>query len=261
MEEPALLEARSESVVRLLLNRPKTRNALDADLVRELGAALDRAADDESVRVVVLGGLGGAFCSGVDLKSAAIDVHDTDHLKQRLAGFHHLIRTIARAPKPVLAAVGGPAVGFGADLAFACDLRIASTSAYFEEKFVALGLMPDGGGTFHLPRLVGLGRAMEQFLLGTRIDAPAALAQGMVNAVVAPEALDAEVDALARRLAAGPPLAIAAIKSAVRASLTGTLGQALDREFTGQLALLASEDLREGLAAFLERRPPAFRGK
>jgi enoyl-CoA hydratase/carnithine racemase len=261
MEEPALLEDRRESVVRLLLNRPKTRNALDADLVRELGAALDRAADDESVRVIVLGGLGGAFCSGVDLKSAAIDVHDTERLKQRLAGFHHLIRTIARAPKPVLAAVGGPAVGFGADLAFACDLRIASTSAYFEEKFVALGLMPDGGGTFHLPRLVGLGRAMEQFLLGTRIDAPEALAQGMVNSVVAPEALDAEIDALARRLAKGPPLAIAAIKSAVRASFTGTLGQALDREFTGQLALLASEDLREGLAAFLERRPPAFRGK
>jgi enoyl-CoA hydratase/carnithine racemase len=138
---------------------------------------------------------------------------------------------------------------------------VASTAAYFEEKFVALGLMPDGGGTFHLPRLIGLGRALEHLLLGTRLDASSAFAQGLVNRVVPADALDAEVETIVQRLALSPPLALAAIKRAVRASLDGSLEDALSREFAGQLALLASEDVREGVSAFLERRAPSFRGR
>lgn len=261
MAEPSLIEERGSGVVRLLLNRPGTRNALDEELVQSLGAALVRAASDENTRVIVLGGRGGAFCSGVDLKSATGDLGNPERLRTRLQGFHHLIRTIAGAARPVIAAVDGAAVGFGADLAFACDLRVGSTRAYFEEKFVGIGLMPDGGGTFSLPRLIGSGKAMEHLLLGSRIDAASALANGILSRVVPPEALEAEVADMAARLAAGPPLAIAAIKQAVRESSGGSLDDALAREFKGQLALLGSDDVREGIAAFLERREPAFRGK
>lgn len=261
MEQSNLVERREGPVLQLLLNRPKTRNALDADLVDALGAALTRGAQDAAVRVIVLGGQGGAFCSGVDLKSAAADLDHPARLERRLEGFHHLIRTITAAPKPVIAAVDGAAVGFGADLAFACDLRLATTTAYFEEKFVGIGLMPDGGGTFHLPRLVGLSRALELLLLGTRVEASTALAYGLVSKVVPAEDLAEEVATLAARLAAGPPLALAAIKAAVREGVSGTLEDALGREFRGQLRLLGSQDFREGVAAFLERRSPVFRGR
>jgi 2-(1,2-epoxy-1,2-dihydrophenyl)acetyl-CoA isomerase len=163
-------------------------------------------------------------------------------------------------PHPVIAAIDGPAVGFGADLAFACDLRIASSEAYFEEKFVGLGLMPDGGGTFHLPRLIGVARALEMLLLGTRLDAESARELGVVNRVVAPETLLETARGLARKLSDGPPLALARIKRAVREGLDGSLDQALERERLGQLALLATEDLREGVTAFFEKRPARFRG-
>lgn len=159
------------------------------------------------------------------------------------------------------AEVDGPAVGFGADLALACDLRIASSRAYFQEKFVAIGLMPDGGGTFHLPRLVGAARAMELLLLGTRIEATEALALGIVSRVVAPDALRGEVGGVATELARSAPLAVAAIKRAVRENLSATLDEALARERAGQLELLRSADVREGVAAFFARRAPTFQGK
>jgi 2-(1,2-epoxy-1,2-dihydrophenyl)acetyl-CoA isomerase len=261
MSEPSLLSSRSGAIAELTLNRPSSKNALDAALVDDLGAALERAAADKSVRVIVLGGSGGAFCSGVDLRSAADDLGSPERLSQRLDGFHRLIRGIVNAPKPVIAAVDGPAVGFGAELAFACDLRLASTTAYFEEKFSAIGLMPDGGGSFHLSRLLGLARTLELLLLGDRIAAEAALGLGLVRCVVPAAELQAEARKLAARLAEGPPLAFAAIKRAVREGLGSTLDQALAREREGQLALLASADVREGISSFFERRAPQFRGE
>lgn len=261
MSEVVLLESRRGSLLELRLNRPASKNSLDAGLVDALGRALELAARDEAVRVIVLAGEGGSFCSGVDLRSASADLDSPERLSARLDGFHRLIRSIDQAPQPVLAAVDGAAVGFGADLAYACDLRVASSRAYFEEKFVAIGLMPDGGGTFHLPRLIGVGRALEQQLLGSRIDAATALALGLVNRVVAPEALEEEVRALAARLSESPPLAVRAIKRAVRDAQSSTLNVALTEERKGQLALLASADAREGVTAFLERRAPVFRGR
>jgi enoyl-CoA hydratase/carnithine racemase len=260
MSEAVLLSSREGSILTLCLNRPSSKNSLDAELVESLAGALSGAAQDETVRVIVLRGEGGAFCSGVDLRSASADLDSPDRLSARLDGFHRVIRGIDQAPQPVLAAVDGPAVGFGADLAYACDLRVASTRAYFEEKFVAIGLMPDGGGTFHLPRLIGVGRALEQQLLGSRLDAATALALGLVNRVVAPESLLEESRALAARLAECPPLAVRAIKRAVRDAQSSNLDQALSRERKGQLELLASADAREGVSAFLERRAPQFRG-
>src|SRR5882724_13545499 len=202
-----LLVEREGPVATLIMNRPQTKNALDPELLEALAAGLNEVAADESVRAVVLTGSGDAFCSGADLKGALGDLEAGADLGPRIAKFHALIRAIVEAPKPFIAAVRGPAVGFGADLALACDLRVMGQDAYIQEKFVAIGLMPDGGGSFWLPRLVGVGRALEYLLLGTRIDA------------------------------------------------------ALAREKQGQTALLRSQDFREGVAAWAEKRAPRFSGK
>jgi 2-(1,2-epoxy-1,2-dihydrophenyl)acetyl-CoA isomerase len=260
MSEAVLLVSDEGSVRVLCLNRPGSKNSLDRELVQALGDALEGTEAEPAFRAVVLTGAGGAFCSGIDLRSAREDLGSPERLAERLEAFHRLIRILARMPQPVIAAVDGPAVGFGADLAFACDLRIATSQAYFEEKFVGLGLMPDGGGTFHLPRLIGVGRALEMLMLGARLDAESALELGVVNRVVEPDGLLETARGLARKLAEGPPLALARIKRAVREGLEGSLDQALERERLGQLALLATEDLKEGVTAFFEKRPPRFRG-
>ena len=257
--ESVLLVEREGPVATLIMNRPKTRNALDPELLQALASGLAEVAVDPSVRAVVLTGSGDAFCSGADLKGALSDLDAGADLGPRISQFHALIRAIVHAPKPFIAALRGPAVGFGADLALACDLRVLSRDAYIQEKFVAIGLMPDGGGSFWLPRLVGLGRALEYLMLGTRIDAELALSLGLANRVVDDEL--AEARALAATLAAGPPLALAAIKQAVRESANSAIDAALEREKVGQTALLASQDFREGVAAWSGKRAPNFAGK
>jgi 2-(1,2-epoxy-1,2-dihydrophenyl)acetyl-CoA isomerase len=259
--ESVLLVEREGPVLTLTMNRPGTRNALDPELLAALSVGLREATADTSVRAVVLTGAGDAFCSGADLKGALDDLDAGTDLGPRIEQFHTLIRSIVQAPQPFVAAVTGPAVGFGADLALACDLRVLSRSGYLQEKFVAIGLMPDGGGSFWLPRLVGLGRALEFLLLGTRIDSDSALALGLANRVV--EAGQAVIEAvkLAHSLAAGPPLALAAIKSAVRESTSGSIDDALQREKRGQTSLLESQDFREGVAAWSTKRAAKFQGK
>ncbi|HEV8244521.1 MAG TPA: enoyl-CoA hydratase-related protein [Polyangiaceae bacterium] len=261
MTSDLLLEERDGAVLILRLNRPQTKNALSRELTNALGAALAAGAKDVTVRAIVLTGSGGSFCSGVDLKEAAQDIATGSELAQRIENFHAIVREIVDAPQPVIAAVDGPAVGFGADLCLACDLRLLSERAYLQEKFVAIGLMPDGGGTFFLPRLLGLGKALEVLLLGEALSASAALALGLASKVVPSEELEPSVLELARRLAAGPPLALSAIKHATRRALSGDLPSALAAEKRGQLRLLASADVREGVAAFLEKRAPSFRGQ
>ena len=254
-----LLVEREGPVVTLIMNRPKTRNALDSELLAALESGLQEAAGDASVRAIVLAGSGDAFCSGADLSGARGDLETGNDLGPRITQFHALIRAIVYAPKPVIAAVRGPAVGFGADLALACDLRVLAKDAYLQEKFVAIGLMPDGGGSFWLPRLVGIGRALEYLLLGTRIDAPLALSLGLANRVE--EDALGEARSIAATLAAGPPRALAAIKSAVRESAVGGIEAALEREKVGQTTLLHSADFGEGVAAWSAKRAPAFTGK
>jgi 2-(1,2-epoxy-1,2-dihydrophenyl)acetyl-CoA isomerase len=257
--ESVLLTEREGPVATLIMNRPQTKNALDPELVQALAAGLAEVVADPSVRAVVLTGAGDAFCSGADLRGALGDLDLGADLGPRIMQFHALIRAIVHAPKPFIAALRGPAVGFGADLALACDLRVLSPDAYIQEKFVAIGLMPDGGGSFWLPRLVGLGRALEYLLLGTRIDAPLALSLGLANRIA--DDARTEAQALAATLAAGPPLALAAIKSAVRQSAESGIEAALEREKHGQTALLASRDFREGVAAWAAKRSPKFLGK
>ena len=246
----------------LELNRPGSKNSLTLDVNRRLIDALTDAATNASVRCVVLRGAGGSFCSGLDLRILSDLQHDRSQLEQNLRTlFHGLIRALRDLPKPVVAFVDGPAVGFGCDLALACDLRIATERARFGEIFVQRGLMPDGGGTYVLPRLVGLGKAMELLLTGDLVEPGEALRLGLVNRVVPSAELDARGAELAEKLAAAPPLVVARVKDAVYKSLNGTFDEALEREVTGQLALLASKDFAEGLDAFFAKRPPRFRGE
>ena len=262
MTEPVLVEERDGAVAVLTLNRPRAKNALDFALLNALAEGLVAAAQAPEVRAILVTGSGGAFCAGADLKSAMAEVQGNfGALETAVDKYHAIIRAIVGAPKPVIAAVDGPAVGFGCDLALACDLRIATTEAYFQEKFVKIGLMPDGGGTFWLPRLVGLARAMELMLTGEPVPGPRALEMGLVNRVVATASLKDEALALARSLSKGPPLAFAEIKAAVRAGFGGTIDQALDREKAGQLKCLVSSDCMEGVMAWMEKREPSFTGK
>ncbi len=243
------------------LNRPEARNALTRGVIRGLTAALLEAANDPEIRCVILTGSGGHFCAGADLRrNLADDPEMMEKLDQYMDEYHALIRAVVRCPKPTVAMLEGAAVGFGADLALACDLRVASTTAYVQEKFVKIGLMPDGGGTFWLPRLVGTARAMQMILLAQKLEAPELASLGLVVKVVAPTEVRAAAMEVARELEAGPPLAYAAIKSALYASW-GDLEDALRREREGQLKLLKTNDVIEGIMAWSQKREPKFEGK
>ncbi|NLE86477.1 MAG: hypothetical protein GX607_08770 [Myxococcales bacterium] len=259
--DPSLLVTTEGPVVWLRLNRPARKNALDRDLVQRLGEAVEAATARPETRVVVLQGAGESFCSGADLSSMKPEVLSDGNLGERIEEFHHVIRRIVDAPQPVIACVDGPAVGFGADLALACDLRVLSDRAYLQDSFVHIGLMPDGGGTFWLPSLVGVGRALEFLLLGTRLSAQQCIELGLANRVAPVAELEVTTRGLAEQLAAAAPLAVASIKRAVRSAGREALEAALAREKDGQIALLGSDDLREGVEAFFARRAPRFLGR
>jgi 2-(1,2-epoxy-1,2-dihydrophenyl)acetyl-CoA isomerase len=243
------------------INRPQARNSLTRAVLRAVTGALQAASGDPSVRCVVLAGAQGHFCAGADLRQNFMDDPQMmDRLEEYMDEFHGLIRSIVRCDKPTIAMMDGAAVGFGADMAFACDLRVASTRAYAQEKFVKIGLMPDGGGTFWLPRLVGTAKAMQMVLLAEKVEAPELAALGVVARVVEPDALRAATLAIARTIEGGPPLAHAAIKRAVYASW-GSVEDALMRERTEQLKLLRSADSIEGVMAWTQKREPRFEGK
>lgn len=249
----------------LLMNRPESRNALTRGLLAELSQGLRAAATDDAVRCVVLGGAGGHFCAGADLrKTFADDPNLLDHLDEYLDAFHEVIHAIVECPKPVIAMLDGCAVGFGADMALACDFRVASTTSYLQEKFVKIGLMPDGGGTFWLPRLLGTARAMTAIFLADKLDASTMDRYGLLAAAPAsPDALSDTLRSATLRLAyeleQGPPLAFARAKRAVHASL-GDFKAALQREREGQLELLRSADAMEGIMAWSQKREPDFKG-
>lgn len=243
-------------------NRPEVKNALTpnlADLVRdEIEKCHDRHA-----RVVVLSGKGGAFCSGADLKAIAPRLDQQVDVSTILKRHYHpLVTTIARLPLPVIAAVDGAAAGIGSDIALACDLRLASDAAFFAEIFVNINLLPDGGGTYHLPRLVGLGRALEMAFTGCRVGAEQAQQWGLVNHVFPVTGFEDCVQKYAEQLAAKAPMSMARSKEAMRRFAgSATLEDALEHEAHTQQELIDSRDFREGVMAFLEKRPPKFAGK
>jgi enoyl-CoA hydratase/carnithine racemase len=260
MAEVVLVEVTGGTRI-VTINRPQARNALTREVLTLARRAFAEASSDPATRCVILCGAEGHFCSGADLRQNLMDDPALmDHLEVYMDDFHGLVKSVVRCDKPSIAMMDGGAVGFGADLAFACDLRVASTRAYAQEKFVKIGLMPDGGGTFWLPRLVGTARAMQMILLADKVEAEELHRLGVVVELTAPEDLRDATIALARRLEAGPPLAFAAAKRSIYASW-GSFEDALVRERTEQLKLLRSADSFEGVAAWMQKRQPCFRGQ
>ena len=245
----------------LTINRPEARNSLTRGVLAGLVKGMNDAATNPEVRCIILTGAGTHFCAGADLrKNLAENPELFDHLEEYLDEFHGALKAVVRSEKPTIAMLDGAAVGFGADLALACDLRVATTNAYVQEKFVKIGLMPDGGGTFWLPRLVGTARAMQMILLAEKIEGPKLKDLGMVVDVVVPEKLREATLAVAKQIEAGPPLAFKEIKHALYASW-GDFETALKREREGQLRLLRSNDVIEGVMAWSQKREPNFTGK
>jgi 2-(1,2-epoxy-1,2-dihydrophenyl)acetyl-CoA isomerase len=246
-------------VATITLDRPTALNALTVPVKVALRETLESLAADRSVRVVILTGSGRAFCAGQDL--AERDQPDAAPLEVEVRErYNPIIRAIRSMGQPVIAAVNGVAAGAGASLAFACDIRIAAEEARFVLAFGRIGLVPDSGATWFLPRLVGPAKAAELALIGDGVDAAEALRLGLVSRVVAADELLPEARSLADRLAEGAPLAMALTKEALQRSLTVTLDEALDGEAKLQGIAGASADHAEGLAAFKEKRPPRFAG-
>ncbi|MBS0521104.1 MAG: 2-(1,2-epoxy-1,2-dihydrophenyl)acetyl-CoA isomerase [Proteobacteria bacterium] len=265
-DEQPLLAVLEDGVLTLTLNRPARLNALSQELLVEIIAQLDRARTDASVRTVLITGAGRGFCAGADLAGSGTGTvmgpdgkPDLGLVMDRL--YNPMIRAIRALPKPVIAAVNGVAAGGGANLALACDIVLAARSARFDQAFVRISLIPDLGGTWFLPHTVGDARARALAMLGNSVPAEEAERLGMVWQVFSDEALPAGALQLAKRLAAGPTLSYAAIKQAINAAATNTLDQQLDLERDSQRALGRSADFKEGVAAFLAKRPARFTGQ
>ena len=260
--EAPLLVVDDGGVRVLTLNRPAAFNSFDLSLKGALLSALAEAADDPSVRALVITGAGRAFCAGQDLKEhMALVATGDERVATAVSGFYNpLVRALVGMGKPVIAAVNGAAAGAGAGLAFACDLRIAARSATFSMAFAGVGLSADTGASFFLPRLVGQGRASAMMLLGEKVDAAEALRIGMVDRVVVDADLAGTAGELARRLADGPTRAYGLIKASLRHSASADLESTLAFEDRAQADCFASDDHREAVSAFVDRRPPRFHG-
>jgi 2-(1,2-epoxy-1,2-dihydrophenyl)acetyl-CoA isomerase len=259
---PTVAVATSDGVARITLNRPDSLNGWTRQFGEELLATLERAGADPDVRALVLTGAGRAFSVGADLKTGGEFGHDgkPDVATRMRALYNPLIARVRTLPKPVVAAVNGPAAGIGCSLALACDLIVAAESAYFLLAFVNIGLTLDGGASATLPARLGHARAFELALLGERLSAQKALEWGLINRVVADAELDAEVGALAAKLAAGPPGSYAATKQLINERLYGDFAEQLEAETVLQQQRAASGDFSEGVMAFMQKRKPVFTG-
>jgi len=247
------------AVARITLDRPDRLNSFTVQMHKELRDAL---ANLDDARVVVLTGAGRGFCAGQDLNDRAVAPGEAVDLGETVeACWNPLIRTLTTMPQPVIARVNGVAAGAGANIAFACDIVVAAKTAKFIESFSAIGLIPDSGGTWHLPRLAGQARAMGLALTGEPLAAEKAAEWGLIWKAVDDDALDTEVDAIANKLASLPPLGLAATKEMIRSSWQYSLDEELDRQAGAMRRLGFTEDYREGVAAFLAKRQPKFTGR
>jgi 2-(1,2-epoxy-1,2-dihydrophenyl)acetyl-CoA isomerase len=247
------------AIARITLNRPDRLNSFTRSMHQELREAM---AEAEGARVIVLTGAGRGFCAGQDLNDRAVAPGETVDLGNTVeVSWNPLVKLLAAAPQPVIARVNGVAAGAGASLALACDLVVAARSAKFIQSFAAIGLVPDTGGSWHLTRHLGQARAMGLALTGEPLSAEKAADWGLIWQCVDDDALDATVDALASKLAAMPPLGLAAIKRMIRTSWDRSLDEELTLQRDEMRRLGFTEDYREGVAAFLEKRPATFTGR
>ncbi len=262
MDYQNILCERADGIARITLNRPAKLNSFTVAMHEELRDALARIAADASLRVLVLTGAGRGFCAGQDLGDRAVapgaEPVDLGHSVERY--YAPLVKALRALPLPVICAVNGVAAGAGANLVLACDLVIAARSASFVEPFCRLGLVPDTGGTYFLPRLIGHARATALAMLGEKLSAEQAEAWGLIWKCVDDDQLAAQTDALARHLATAPTLGLARTKQALQASGLNTLDAQLDLERDFMRELGRSADYREGVAAFLDKRMPRFTG-
>ncbi|OGL18264.1 MAG: enoyl-CoA hydratase [Candidatus Rokubacteria bacterium RIFCSPLOWO2_12_FULL_71_19] len=256
--ETLLLDRTPNGVVTLTLNRPEKKNAINGPMWNELLAVFREVAASPTDRVLVIGGAGDAFCSGADLSAGPPVQGDLltfmRHVAEVALALHHI-------PKPVIAKVNGVAAGGGCNLALGCDLIVASETARFSEIFSRRGLSVDVGGTWLLPRLIGMHRAKELAFFADVISAQEAAGMGLVNRVVPAAELDAFVRGWADRLAAGPPIALSMTKRLLTNAFSVTLDEALEHEAMAQSVNLATEDTGEAIKAFLEKREPRFKGR
>jgi 2-(1,2-epoxy-1,2-dihydrophenyl)acetyl-CoA isomerase len=260
-DHPTLKLARREGAARVELHRPQALNAFDGELTRQFLATLRDLAADDTVRSVLITGAGRGFSAGADVKSQFSDPDARSVVEAEMRELTSpTIQVLRDMPKPVIAAVNGPAAGVGCSVALACDLVVAAESAFFLLAFANIGLTPDGGATLTVPARIGLGRAFVMALLADRVPAAEAVSWGLADRVVADDRLAEEAEALALRLAAGPTRAYAATKEAINAAQLAGLAAQLDREAALQGALVQSDDFAEGVSAFAARRSPAFRG-
>jgi 2-(1,2-epoxy-1,2-dihydrophenyl)acetyl-CoA isomerase len=263
MDYRSIIYEKDQRTATIILNRPRSLNALNKEMIDELLHAVRQAGDDPEVKVLLLTGAGRAFCFGADVSEfrQAHEQAGQDSAWNMLLKSQDIIRLLTGMPKPTIAVLNGFATGLGLDLALACDLRIAAERAKLGEAFVSMGLVPDGGGTFFLPRLVGLAKAAEMIFTGKAIEASEAERIGLINRVVPSHELIKSARELADKLARGPSLAIALAKEAIWRNLSQNFDSALNFEAQSQKVCLESEDHREAVKAFLEKRDPHFRGK
>jgi len=262
MTDPYLILERRDAVGKITLNRPDRMNAITRPLLQELRAALEELGGDSGIRVVILTGSGRAFCAGQDLSEAALFQGDPGAaVAESLDGYYHpVLMTIAEMQKPVIAQVQGIAAGAGCNLALACDFVLAADSASFLQAFTRIGLLPDCGGTWSLPRLVGTARAKAMMMLAEELPAREAEALGMIYRSLPDDQLDAGVAALAQRLAEGPTGSYGLIKRALKDGGAAGYERQLDLERDLQAEAARSNDFKEGLTAFKEKRKPRFSG-
>ena len=253
-----LLVSIKDGIKRISLNRPERRNSVDRETMQLLRAAIEQSAEDDT-RVVILTGAGESFCAGADLAAtSATDIANYDVTKSLRENVNPTVLAMRALPIPIIARVHGHAVGVGCNYALACDIIVASEQALFGQVFVKVGLMPDGGGTFFLPRRVGYHKAFELMATGDIISAQEAYQLGMINRVVPFAELDATVDGLAQRRTKSPRIAIAKIKAGLNCGAQSDLAEALDFEAINQEACFHSPDFTEGVTAFLEKRKAVF---
>jgi 2-(1,2-epoxy-1,2-dihydrophenyl)acetyl-CoA isomerase len=263
MSYKTLLFQVEENVAKIVLNRPEAMNALSTDLALELIEVFQDLSSKEDVRAVVITGSGKAFSAGGDVKQMSTVLGDDAPAKFRLAldVYHKLIILMRELPKPIIAAINGVAAGAGFNLALACDVRIASEKAKFSQAFIRIGLIPDFGGTFFLPRIVGTAKAMELMMTGELIDAEKAQQLGLVNLTVKLEELEQTAEFFAKQAADLPTSAIGRLKKLINSSLNSSLSEQLEAEAQMQMECSATEDFKEGVRSFVEKRKPNFTGK